>query len=82
MGAVSFTPPEGVDDAGAWQVVLPVQGVSGTESEGVSATAYLDVVTLRVGDMVAELQAGDVLSPFDPLLFDELVAAVASRMGE
>jgi hypothetical protein len=82
LGAVSFRPPEGVDDAGAWQLVLPVRGVSGTESEGVSAAAYVDIVTLRVGDTVAELQAGDVLSPFDPVLFDELVAAVAGRMAE
>jgi hypothetical protein len=82
VSAVSSRAPEGVDDAGAWQLVLPVQGVSGTESEGVSANAYVDVVTLRVGDTVAELQAGDVLSPFDPLLFDELVAAVATRMAE
>ena len=79
---VSFTPPSGIDEARAWQVVIPIEGASGTESEGVAATAYVDLVALREGDTVVLVQAFDVLSPFDPELRNQLVETIADRISD
>jgi hypothetical protein len=79
LGELSFTPPSGVDDSRAWQLAIEA---SSSEAEGLSATVYFDVIDLRAGDVVARVQAIDVLSPFDPELRDELVDAVAGRMTD
>jgi hypothetical protein len=81
IGPMSFTPPTGVDEARAWQVVISVEGTAGTEfGEGMSATGYIDVVALREGDAVVFVQAFDFLTPFDPELRNQLIQAVADRM--
>jgi hypothetical protein len=80
-GELSFTAPPGIDDANAWQIAIAAEGVSG-EGAGVSVTTYLDLVLLREGDTVGQVETFDVLSPFDQELRDELIAAVADRMIE
>lgn len=82
LGELSFTPPPGLDDASAWQVAVTFEGKAGTQADGVSATGYVDRVLLRKGDATADIRTGDVLTPFDPVLRDELVAAVAERLSE
>lgn len=82
LGELSFTPPAGVDEASAWQVVFTIEGKPGTAAAGVSVDSYIDLIQLRSGDATAEVNTLDILSPFDPVLRDELVAAVAGRMGE
>ena len=79
VSPLSFTPPSDVDDARAWQVVIPIE-VTSDESEDVTVTAYLDVVALREGDTIATVQTFDLLTPLDQQLRDDLVAAVAGRM--
>jgi len=78
---LAVTAPSGLDDVQAWQVAAPFQITSG-DAAGVEATAYLDLVYLRVGETIAAVQAADVPSPFDSELRDELVATVAGRMTE
>jgi hypothetical protein len=82
VGELSFTPPSGVDDANAWQVATTIEGKAGGQAEGVSVTAYFDLVQLRSGEKTAEVTTGDIAAPFDPELRDDLVAAVAGRMSE
>jgi hypothetical protein len=82
VGELSFTPPSGVDDARAWQVEMTIEGKAGSQSEDVSVSAYIDLVQLRNGETTAQVTTGDVFSPFDSALRDELVAAVAGRMSE
>jgi hypothetical protein len=82
VSELSFTPPPGVDDANAWQVVITVEGKAGSQAEGLSVPAYADLVQLRNGDETAEVTTTDIQTPFDPVLRDELVAAVAGRMAE
>jgi hypothetical protein len=79
VGELSFTAPD-VDEAKAWQIVVPVTVASGA-AKGVSATAYLEIVELREGDMVAQVETSDVLTPFDPALRQQLVDKVAGRMA-
>lgn len=82
VGELNFTPPSGVDDASAWQVVITIEGKPGTQAEGVSVTGYVDFVQLREGTATAGVTTADILTPFDPELRDDLVAAVADRMQE
>jgi hypothetical protein len=82
VSELSFTPPPGVDDAYAWQVVVTVEGKAGSQAEGLSVPAYADLVQLRNGDETAEVTTTDIQTPFDPELRDELVAAVVGRMAE
>lgn len=82
VGELSFTPPPGVDDAKAWQVTVTIEGKAGGQAEGVSVTGYFDLVQLRSGENTAEVTTGDLSTPFDPELRDELVAAVAARLNE
>jgi hypothetical protein len=81
IGELSFTPPPEVDEAKAWQVVLPVDVTSGA-FKGISADVYLDYFTLREGDTLAIIVTQDVLDEFDRELRDKLVADVAGRMTE
>ena len=78
VGQLSFTPPAGVDEAAAYQVVVPIEITSG-EAEGLSPNAYIEFVVLREGDTAAVVQTSDVLTEFDPELRDQLVAR--SRAG-
>jgi hypothetical protein len=82
VGELSFTPPAGVDDASAFQAVITVEGNPGTEAAGVSVDAYVDFVLLREGAATVAVTAQDVVTPFDPALRDELIAAVAERLTE
>ncbi len=76
VGELSFAPPDNVEDASAWQIAIPV------ETQGVSATIYLELVVLREGSAVAQVHTQDAPDPLDPALRDELIAAVAARMAE
>jgi hypothetical protein len=73
VGELSFTPPEGIDDAFAYQIAIPV------DTEGLSATVYLDLIELREGDLLVGVQTLDVLSPFDSELREELLDTLALR---
>jgi hypothetical protein len=80
VGELSFTPPD-VDEAEAWQIVIPVEITSGV-AEGLSPDVYLEFMTMREGDTVADVRTSDVLTEFDPDLRGKLVQAVAERMSE
>jgi hypothetical protein len=80
VGELSFTPPD-VDEAKAWQIVILVEITSGA-AEGLSPDVYIELVTLREGDMVASVRTQDVLTEFDPELRNQLVQTVADRMSE
>jgi hypothetical protein len=82
VGELSFTAPPGIDDANAWQVDVTIEGKAGSQAEGLSVSAYVDIVQLRNGDATAEVTTTDVATPFDPELRDQLVAAVAGHMAE
>ena len=78
IGELSFTPPAGSDEAGAWQIAIPAEVTSG-EGAGLTVTAYLDIVSVREEDTVVLVGAIDVQTPFDPELRDQLVTALAGR---
>jgi len=78
VGQFNVTPPD-VEEAAAWQIVVPFEITSGA-GEGLSPSAYLEFVALREGDEVAVVQTSDVLTQFDSEQRDQLVAAVAGRM--
>jgi hypothetical protein len=80
VGELSFTAPSGVDDAGAWQIAVPVEVTSG-DVEGLSLTFFLDLIYLRERELVAVLDTEEVGSPLDSELRDELLQAVARRMA-
>jgi hypothetical protein len=79
VGQLSFSPPADVDEAAAWQVVVPVEITSGV-GEGLTPSVYIEFFVLREGDTAAVVKTSDVLTEFDPTLRDRLVAAVADRM--
>jgi hypothetical protein len=49
VGELSFTPLPGVDEAKAWQIVIPVEITSGV-GKGFEPDVYLELVILREGD--------------------------------
>ena len=63
-------------------MAVTVEGKPGTDAAGVSVDAYLDFVLLREGAATAAVTTQDVVTPFDPALRDELIAAVAKRLTE
>jgi hypothetical protein len=79
IGELSFTPPD-VDEAQAWQIVIPLEATSGVR-EGLEPNVYFELVLLREGDTTARLLTQDVLQEFDRELRDKLVRAVAGRMA-
>jgi len=82
IGELSFTPPAGVDDAGAWQLAVQIEGKAGSQDEDLSVTVYGDLVALRNGDTITTVTTTDIASTFDPELRDQLVTAVAGRVSE
>jgi hypothetical protein len=80
VGELSFTPPD-VDEAKAWQIVIPVEITSGV-GEGFTPDIYIERVLLREGDTVTSVTTQDVLTEFDEELRNQLVQAVAGRMSE
>ena len=82
LGDLSFTPPAGVAEAGAWQMAITVEGKPGTDAAGISATVYSDFILLREGAATVAVTTQDVEAPFDPALRDELISAAAGRMTE
>jgi hypothetical protein len=79
---LDFTAPPGLDDANGWQIAFTIEGKEGTQSEGASIVAYIDLIQLRSGDTTAEVSKLDVGAPFDPDMRDDLVAGVAGRLAE
>lgn len=79
VGELSFVSPAGVDEGRAWQVVVPIEVLSGP-GEGLEVESYVELFALRTGDMVVQLRTTDVGSPFDEELRNELLKALAERM--
>lgn len=79
FGALSFTRPSGIDEARAWQALVPIDVTSGA-AKGMSVSAYIDVVFLRKGRVVASVRDSDVITPFDSDLRDQLIQTQAERI--
>lgn len=80
IGELSFTPPD-VDEAQAWQIVIPLESTSGA-GEGLEPNFYLELVLLREGDATARLLTQDVLTEFDRDLREKLIQTLADRMTQ
>ena len=80
IGELSFTPPD-VDEAQAWQIVIPLESTSGA-GEGQKLNFYLDLVLLREGDTTARLLTQEVVTKFDRDLRDKLTQTLADRMTQ
>jgi hypothetical protein len=80
IGELSFTPPD-VDEAQAWQIVIPLESTSGA-GEGLEPNFYLELVLLREGDTTARLLTQDVLTEFDRDLREKLIQTLADRMAQ
>jgi hypothetical protein len=59
IGELSFTPPD-VDEAQAWQIVIPLESTSGA-GEGLEPNFYLELVLLREGDTTARAKRAAAL---------------------
>jgi hypothetical protein len=81
VGELKVTSPPNVDEARAWEVVIPVEVTPGT-ANGLAVSVYSDAVFLRKGNVVAQVSTSDVLSPLDDALRAHLVRTVARRMSE
>lgn len=75
IGELRSTPPPTVEEAHVWQIDVPLQ------QGGLSIDAYIDVTLLRQGEVGSTVETGNVISPFDPALRDDLVTKVAARMA-
>jgi hypothetical protein len=80
LGELSFAPPD-VDEAKAWQIVIPVEITSGV-GEGFEPNVFVELIVLREGDTVAVLATQEVLAEFDHDLRAELVRTLAGRMSD
>ena len=80
IGELSFTPPD-VDEAQAWQIVIPV-GFPSEAGEGPEPNLYLELVLLREGDTTARLLTQHLQTEFDRDLRDKLIQTLADRMSE
>lgn len=79
IGELSFTPPD-VDEAQAWQIVIPLESTSGA-GEGLP-NFHLELVLLREGDTTARLLTQHLLTEFDRDLHDKLIQTLADRMTQ
>jgi hypothetical protein len=73
--------PRGVDEARAWQIVIPIRVLAGAQ-QGDLESAYIDLVYLREADVLARMKTFHPLFAFDSELRTKLLQAVASRMSE
>jgi hypothetical protein len=80
VGKLKATPPANVDEAQAWEIVVPVEISSGA-TKGLSASVYIDLVYMRKDNIVGSVSTVDVLSPLDEALRAHLVRTVARRMS-
>ena len=71
---ISIPPPSGVDETRAWQVAITYH------EEGAPFTAYDQMFVLREEDTTAFVMTWSFLTPFNPVLRDEMIAMVASRI--
>jgi len=81
VGELKTAKPSEVDEARAWEIVVPVEVTSGP-ANGLSASVYSDLVYTRTGNVVAHVGTSDVLSPLDDALRRHLVRTVARRMSD
>jgi hypothetical protein len=79
IGELSFTPPD-VDEAQAWQIVIPLESTS-EAGEGLP-NFHLELVLLREGDTTARLLTQHLLTEFDRDLHDKLIQTLAHRMTQ
>jgi hypothetical protein len=75
LGELSFTPPTGVEESRAFQVVLPV------EADGASVDVVLEAVVLHQGDALVTLGTVGADDPLDPSLRDDLAQVLAGKMA-
>jgi hypothetical protein len=80
IGELSFTPPD-VDEAEAWQIVIPLESTSAA-GEGQELNVYLELVLLREGDTTARLLTQKAVTEFDRDLRDKLIQTLADRMTQ
>jgi hypothetical protein len=76
VGELSFTPPTGVEESRAFQVVLPV------EAEGASVDVVLEAVVLRQGNALVTLLTVGADDPLNPSVRDALAQVLAGKMVE
>jgi hypothetical protein len=75
VGELNVAAPEGVDETRAWQVAITLT------VPGLTTTGYIDLVALREGDSVADLDTSDLVRPFDEDLRNQLVQTLAGRLA-
>jgi hypothetical protein len=74
LGELSFPPPSGVEEARAFQIMMPL------EAEGVSVDYFIEIVVLRQADALASVETFGLNDPLKPELRDALAQTVADRM--
>ena len=79
VGELSFTSPGGLDDAKAWQIVVPFEPIS--SAAGSKSSGYIDLAYLRKGGAIAQVNTSDEVTAFDSELRNHLVRAVARRLS-
>jgi hypothetical protein len=76
LRGIRVPPPSGVDEARAWQVAISY------DDEEAPFTAYDQMVVLRDGSTTAFVLTWSFLTPFNPVLRNELLETVARRMAD
>jgi hypothetical protein len=79
VGELRITTPGNIEKAKGWQIAIPLELTSGA-SKGTSATEYTELVALLNKDALALVSTLAAVTPFDPMLRDQLVKTVAGRM--
>jgi hypothetical protein len=75
VGKLKVAAPEGVHETRAWQVAIKFS------VPGLTTTGYFDLVLLRQSDSVADLNASDLVSPFDSDFRNALLQTLAGRLS-
>ena len=81
IGQLNIKQPPGVEESAAWQIVVPVEILSGV-GEGLTPSLYLERITMREGDALSSMTTQDVFEELDPALRDKLAATIAGRMTD
>ncbi|MGH3028209.1 MAG: hypothetical protein ACRDMW_06620, partial [Gaiellaceae bacterium] len=75
VSSLDVPTPAGADQVHAWRAQVEVSG------EGGRAMTYFDLVLVRGGDAGISFTTFSVVGPFEEALRDELLAAMAARLG-
>ena len=79
IGELNVANSPDVEQMRAWQVELSFTVKSG-DAEGFTPSAYIDLIQLREGESLVQLETYDVLSAFDSELRNTLLERLADRM--